>query len=580
MKSFFFKRIIAAIIDAAQIMCFGYLLWIAILQFAYIEFFVVFLITWMLYYFGCYFFFNGYTLGKILLGLQLTSKSNKKITIKEVFLREVIGKWILILIIPTFLFSNTGDHYLFALIVAIYIIALLIFTSVFFIINKITWWECISSTKTIMQFSRKTIRLKASLCTTFLSILSIITIIYPFINSNIESRIKSKFYPQYPATKEVREYADFIQSHTQDPVDYVFQLFEKYDLVVLSERMHPEYTQYELISDIVSDSRFAEKIGNIYIELGSISFQDTVNTYLHTVYSDEDSLNKATAFLQRNSNSIWPLWNNTNLFDFFKHINKTNSNLPDSLKLNLYFTDMPVDWETMTAEKYTTHVRVNRDKIMAEHIIQRYRENEQINEKRKKGLIIMNFRHGYGINFNGDNTTAVLMDSLPNKVCNVMLNTISMKYVAIMTPIQHGKWDKAFAMAGNPNVGFDFPCSPFGNDHFDAFVKPLTPSHLKYKDVFTGFIFYKPLEDHYKKEGFPYMLYHFEDTLIRRAECFSASVVESWKNHINSPYRDEIITEILFYTVIYNLITKIGFSIFIIIIGITCWIVYAINRKK
>jgi hypothetical protein len=536
----------------------------------------------MLYYFGCYFFFNGYTLGKILVGSQLTSKSNKKITIKEVFLREVIGKCILILIIPTFLFSNTNVHYLFALIAVVYIITLLIFTPVFFIIKKITWWEHISSTKTIRQFSRKTIRLRASFCITCFSILSIIITIYPFINSNIESCIKSKFYPQYPANKEVREYADFIQSHTQNPVDYVFQLFEKYDLVVLSERIHPEYTQYELISDIVSDSRFAEKIGNIYIELGSISFQDTVNTYLHTVYPDEDSLNRATAFLQRNSNAVWPLWSNTNLFDFFKHINKTNSNLPDSIKLNLYFTDLTVDWETMTAEKCTNYVDANRDRIMAEHIIQRYREKELFNEKRNKGLVIMNSRHGYSINFkrNEVNTTAVLMDSLPNKVCNIMFNTISMKYMALMTPIQHGKWDKAFAMAGNPNVGFDFAGSPFGNDHFDAFIKPFTPSHLKYQDVFTGFIFNKPVEEHYKKVGFPYMLYHFEDTLIRRAECFSASVAESWKNHINSPYRDEIITEILPYAMIYNLITKIGFSIFIIIIGITSWVVYAINRKK
>jgi hypothetical protein len=260
----------------------------------------------------------------------------------------------------------------------------------------------------------------------------------------------------------LEKYIKFIQSNTQNPIDYVFQLFEKYDLVVLSERMHPEYTQYELISDIVSDSRFIEKIGNIYIELGSISFQDTVNTYLHTVYSDEDSLNKATAFLQRNISSIWPLWSNTNLFDWFKHVNKINSNLPDSLKLNLYFTDLPVDWENMTAEKYPAQAQnVDRDKIMAEHIIQKYRDKIQIKEKRNKGLVIMNFRHGYGIDINNTNTTAVLMDSLPNIVCNVMLNTISMKNPAIMTPIQNGKWDKAFALAGNPNVGFDFTDSPF-----------------------------------------------------------------------------------------------------------------------
>jgi hypothetical protein len=363
----------------------------------------------------------------------------------------------------------------------------------------------------------------------------------------------------------------------------VFNLFGKYDLVVLSERVHSECTQYEFISDILSDNRFIVNIGNIYIELGSVSFQDTVNTYLHTIYPDEDSLNKATAFLQRNSNGVWPLWTNTNLFDFFKHINKINSALPDSLKINLYFTDLPVDWETMTAEKYPKQFLRNRDKVMAENIIHVYKDKLQINEKRKKGLVIMNTRHGYGINLpEVINTTAILMDSLPNKVGNVMINSISFLNYFILSPLtQHGKWDKAFAVTGNSNVGFDFVGSPFGTDQFDAFLKFKTPDSLKYQDIFSGFIFYKPLEEHIHKEGFPYMLYNFEDTLIRRAECVSPSHAENWKKLINlNYYHDKDDFETIPYAIFYNLITKVGFSILIIIIWVISWIIYIINRKK
>jgi Mn2+/Fe2+ NRAMP family transporter len=52
------------------------------------------------------------------------------------------------------------------------------------------------------------------------------------------------------------------------------------------------------------------------------------------------------------------------------------------------------------------------------------------------------------------------------------------------------------------------------------------------------------------------------------------------KNFIQSPYRDKIISETLPYAAIYNLVTKIGFLIFIIIIWIASWTIYIINRKK
>jgi hypothetical protein len=258
-------------------------------------------------------------------------------------------------------------------------------------------------------------------------------------------------------------------------------------------------------------------------------------------------------------------------------VNNLNTTLPDSLKVNWYFTDFPVDWETMTAKKYANHEPVNRDWIMAENIRQRYSEKLIENEKRYKGLIIMNTRHGYGLHLNNENTTAVLMDSLPNKVCNVMFNSMNL---TTFTPIQYGKWDRAFAVAGNPNVGFDFAGSPFGTDHFDAFVKTITPCSLNYQDVFTGFIFYKPIEEHIKKNGFPYMLYNFEDTLIRRAECVSVSNAEFWKKYIHSSYRDEIFTETPPYAIYYNLITKIGFSFYIIITWIICGTIYCYGRKK
>ena len=54
---------------------------------------------------------------------------------------------------------------------------------------------------------------------------------------------------------------------------------------------------------------------------------------------------------------------------------------------------------------------------------------------------------------------------------------------------------------GNPARGFDFKGSPFGEDDFDYF--PFIRHGLRYQDVFTGFVFFKPLKEHRMSVGLP-----------------------------------------------------------------------------
>ena len=49
----------------------------------------------------------------------------------------------------------------------------------------------------------------------------------------------------------------------EDPIEYVFNLFETPDVVILGERDHRDVTQYELINKLIADHRFAERIGYV-----------------------------------------------------------------------------------------------------------------------------------------------------------------------------------------------------------------------------------------------------------------------------------------------------------------------------
>jgi hypothetical protein len=103
-----------------------------------------------------------------------------------------------------------------------------------------------------------------------------------------------------------------------------------------------------------------------------------------------------------------------------------------------------------------------------------------------------------------ENVGGFLMKEFPGKTANVMLNSIRILAATdtsmSWTAMQDGKWDAAFALAGNPDAGFDFKGSPFGSDNFDYF--PYKHDYT-YNDIFTGFVFYKPLEDHVMQYGIP-----------------------------------------------------------------------------
>jgi hypothetical protein len=150
---------------------------------------------------------------------------------------------------------------------------------------------------------------------------------------------------------------------------------------------------------------------------------------------------------------------------------------------------------------------------MAEQILAKFEAIQNSSDPRKKALVIMNYRHAFphievtrgSRTKRFQNTAGFLMEARPDNVANVMLNSIrilpgSTDSKVSMSAIQNGKWDAAFAALGNPDVGFDFDSSPFGEDAFDYF--PI-PTGNKYKDVFTGFVFYKPLQEHKCAMGIP-----------------------------------------------------------------------------
>jgi hypothetical protein len=316
--------------------------------------------------------------------------------------------------------------------------------------------------------------------------------------------------------KAIEEYVRFLQTQKQTPVDYIMGLFAKYDIVVLCERAHPETTQYDMIYALASDKRFQQQAGHIFTECGSVTLRPAVEELLMNDNLSDEQAQQKLREIYRNFN-FQVIWDKTNSYDFLWKIRQLNRTLPKESRVHIWPCDIESDWRKITKDNYgqVQQQLGQRDKIMADNAAAKLGELQKSPTGRKKALVIMNYRHAFthfhlergGETKDIENMTGFLMAAYPGKVANVMINGTGLLMgnrdnPVGATAIQNGKWDAAFAVAGNPSVGFDFKGSTFGDDPFDYFPFPI-PVTYTYQDVFTGFVFYKPLTEHRMSFGVP-----------------------------------------------------------------------------
>ena len=143
------------------------------------------------------------------------------------------------------------------------------------------------------------------------------------------------------------------------------------------------------------------------------------------------------------------------------------------------------------------------------------------------------------------------MDRYPDRSANVLINTIGMgfdlsKYKISVSPVHGGAWDNAFDANGNKPVGFDLQDSPFGLDDFDMTIMKKWKS-LRYQDVFTGFIFYKPLEEHMNSMGFKGMLSDNDEIIMERASIIGEHAKNEFSEKLQLLKESETVTDYVSY---------------------------------
>jgi len=517
-------------------------------------------LTVAMLYFPLIIAFYKASLGKIMCGLNVNGIGQGKY-FWSIILREVAFKQLLFIVPICVLVNRLKLQWLspFFEILSVFLLSFLFLVP--FIFTKKTWYDFFAKTVVVKStgYNKKMERQIVILMVCVVGIVFGIRGVFYFTSNTLNSPFISKHTKQ-----TTKAYVDFLEKQA-DAKDYIFELFEKNDIVILGEGSHPEMVQYDFIFELISDKRFIENIGHVFSEVGSTFQQPTLDSLMATNNLNENELNTKLVNLLRDY-FYYPVWEYTNYYTYLKRLYALNQTLPEALKVKHYFSDLECNWdEIRNKQDYSSQIKSKltiREKTLAGNVIQNFELIQNAQEKRKKCLVIMNTRHAFGakvdntIGDNGESCASYIMKKYPDKTANVLMNTVKIEFglslpdfppyiVPIQfTPIHEGIWDEAFKATNNKAVGFNFNDSPFGSDLFDLFFIP-TLKKFNYQDIFTGFVFYKPLDQHYFSFGFKDLLGDdFDKEILDRAIRIEDDAIDNnlkfWTHKINKLKEQEV----------------------------------------
>jgi uncharacterized RDD family membrane protein YckC len=536
-KANFWSRLVAFTIDLSVIYGTAFIL-LNLLQLfhIYIPIAKLTLITSLLYFSAITIAFRT-TIGKVLCGMSVESKSKINYSI-TLLLREFVYKQLFYIVPLLILMSSFKLRWLSPYFEILYCFILTLVLFIIFLFRKRTWYDRWANTTIVKNNEYDKVNAIKSiifLACIFLAIMGIRIVYYMSTNT-----FNDPLIPKH-SKHAIAPYVSFLEKQ-QDAKDYIFKLFEKNDIVILCEREHPEMTQYDFIFDLVSDKRFVENVGNVFTEIGSRTQQSNLDSLMNTDGLTNEELDIKLCHILQNY-SDFPIWENTNYFYYFRKLYALNQLLPKGKRIQHTLTDIDCNWEEINSKTdYFEKIKPNllkRDELLADKVIKGYEQMLTSNQKRKKCFVIMNTRHAFGpvnvrigdipVKIGDVSCASYIMRKYPNKSANVLINQVKVSFglsnpgLSPMflpfqkSPIKEGIWDNSFKAIGNKSLGFDLKDSPFGTDEFDFFIFP-TGKKLKYQDVFTGFVFYKPLEEHFNSYGFKNIIaYGFDKEILNRA---------------------------------------------------------------
>ncbi len=284
-------------------------------------------------------------------------------------------------------------------------------------------------------------------------------------------------------------FVEFLKKNAEEPTAFVIKALAKHKLVIIGEIHHrPRYWAFN--SSLVTEPEFPKLVSTIYMELPSHA-QELVYNFL------EAKEYNPMPVIEMLRDMMWNGWPDQAMLDFFQIVRDVNRKLPSEQKIRIILVDMQRPWEKIKKKEDWRQYRVDRDKFMADNIIQDMKENLQ---DKRNALFIVGVGHApLNFEFYGGEPVKKagwhLCEELGrDKVYAFFPHSCRITNTGkVEGRLCLGLFDSAFAEVGNQPMAFPLEIGPFGKEQFDALADQLFQSN--YRDGYDGYLYLGQLEE-------------------------------------------------------------------------------------
>ncbi|UCF62670.1 MAG: hypothetical protein JSW33_08745 [bacterium] len=313
--------------------------------------------------------------------------------------------------------------------------------------------------------------------------------------------------------KELQPYIDALNDKGEDPLTFILEKFEHFDLILFDDGLHNAVEPFEFYQKLIKSSEFNKKAKYIFLEAVSVNQQPALDAYFN---SDTNDIKLLYPAFQNDFSGTG--WSYKTYFDLLQTIWIINSKLPVEDRFKVIPVNAPTYWKQIVTSTDLELFRlslVGNDYTMYK-IILTYLENF---ESGLKGIFLTNTRHSYkrirnSQNKNYWNCGTFFHLNHPQKTYSVRLHNISFsftkkkeidpkipkttqgleKVIVNWVRMEKGLWDTAFKTVGNNPVAFDLKDTPFGEAEYIGNHMLDVANGQTIFDAYDGLIFLAPLE--------------------------------------------------------------------------------------
>ncbi len=366
-------------------------------------------------------------------------------------------------------------------------------------------------------------------------------------------------------TNSISDYLGVIEKTGSDPVKFVNNLLDDYDLLIFDDALHLAKEPFDFYQKLVKNKQFTSKVNFIFFEVISINSQTYINKYLDNPVKDSSILIPA---FQDSYNGYG--WRYKTYFDLLSTIWDVNAQLPATERIRVICVDQPIYWDAIKSrDDYNLFQKslVARDYFMYQII------NQTLHSFKsgKKGIFLTNTRHAYkGIRSSDGklywNTGTFLHQWHPKKTYSIRIHNVNLSVERELDSVSNsstegmdrfsykwikmdnGLWDKAFNENGNIPVGIPLKNNPFGNTPYIGNLMLNAAENQTMYDAYDGLIFLAPLEklNFSAKVGFIYTD-SFIHELKRRIILLEGDNLQDFLKKNEAESLDEFIKEFVKY---------------------------------